>query len=320
MWRGCLLLITAFAAALYLEYQQIQALPFAGFVAALLALGVTLFLGSLQGLAEALRLREQPQTDISQWRDGAQIRIGGGLQPTGEAQHAPISNFPAVFCEYSGKTTEQRTVHVNMQTPHWRGMLATPCVLQTASAKLEVIGMPSLDEVPYTSYQGRQYGPQAAHHLASTAWQQAPEIATVSLGNLQQMFVEGRSAMPAHLINAAALDQLQMQIGQSSEADLLARLEMRNWQYGERIVPPGAAVTLVGTYRANPPGIDINHSVRTPEHVLYMGTANESATRQLGSTVIFIVVLGALTAAAHYVVHANAGALYLGVLRELGLP
>lgn len=319
MWRGCLLLVAGYAAMLYLEYQQIQALPFAWGLAVVLALGATLLLASLQGLVAALRLREQPQTDISQWVEGAQVRISGVLQPVGEALRAPISDQPVAYCVYSGKLTEPRDHNGHLQTPHWNGMLAAPCVLRTSAVKLQVIGMPSLAELPHIDYQGQQYAPRVAHHLATTDWQRAPEAITLALGRLQQMLVEGLSAMPAHLINTAALAQLQMQIGQSSEAELLARLEMRNWHYRECVVPPGAEVTLVGTYRASPPGIDINYSLRAPERGLFMGAAGERATKQLGSSVIFIVVWGALTAAAHFVVYADAGFRYLDAVRNLGL-
>jgi hypothetical protein len=319
MWRGCLGLIAIYATALYLEYQQIQALPFAGYVAGALALGVTLFLGSLHGLADALRLRTRPQTDLSQWREGEKIRVSGVLSPSGEPVRAPFSEQAALFCHYSGKARDDEPGDANMQPPHWRGMLAAPCVLRTSAAKLAVLGMPALREVPFSVYLGQPYTGRAAAHLANTAWQLAPDIATVAPKQLDRMFTEGFAAGPAHLINHAALERLQMRIGQSSEVELLAQLEAGKWQFGERVVPAGAEVTLVGTYRASPPAIDINYTVGTPDHLLYLGAASQTAARQLASTVIFIVILGGLTAAAHYDVYAQQGQWYRAALQGLGL-
>jgi hypothetical protein len=319
MWRGCLGLIAIYAAALYLEYQQIQALPFAGYVAGALALGITLFVGSLHGLADALRLRARPQTDISQWREGEKIRVSGVLSPIGEPVRAPFSEQAALFCHYSGKARDDEPANASMQPPHWRGMLGTACVLRTPAAKLAVLGLPSLREVPYTVYQGPPYTVRAAQHLANTAWQVAPDIATVAPKQLDRMFTEGFASGPSHLINPAALERLQMQICQSSEAELLARLEAGKWQFSECVVPAGAEVTLVGTYRASPPAIDINYTVGTPDHLLNLGAASQTAARQLASTVTFIVILGGLTAAAHYAVYAQQGQWYRAALQGLGL-
>lgn len=319
MWRGCLILIAVYAAVFYLEYQQIQSLPFAGPVAALLALGLTLFLGSLQGLANAMGLRSQPQTDVSQWRDGEPIRVSGVLQPAGEALQAPISDRAAVFCSYSGRTPENDFGAVNREPPYWRGIMAAPCVLRAHVAKLAVLGIPSLSEVPRTEFHGRQHYPRAAHHLATTAWEVAPAIAKVPLAELGEMFSKGAAGLPPHLINVAALERLQMQIGRSSEAELLAQLETREWRFAERVVPPGSEVTLVGHFRASPPAIDINYGVKTPEHALYLGAAGKTAAGQLRTTLIFIVILGGLTAAAHHAVYANEGAAFRAALQALEL-
>lgn len=267
----------------------------------------------------ALRLRHQPQTDMSQWQDGAQIRVEGVLQATGEPLRGPISHQPALFCNYFGNTSRAGPKHFNGQIPHWHGLLAASCELRTRSGRLQVMGVPSLNEVPISSYDAPQTLQNAALHLATTDWQQVPDLAELDLGSLQQQVMAGYGAMPTHLINRPALELLQMQVDQSSEADVLARLKMHRWRFGERLVAPGAAVTLVGTFRASPPGININTSVATPQHALYLGGADKNAGRQLTSNVIFMVVLATLTAAAHALVHTQQGALYLQGLRAVGL-
>jgi hypothetical protein len=319
MLRGCLFLILIYVVAVYLEYQSLKSLPFAGHVAAILALGVTLVLGSLQGLVQALRLRALPQTDIGQWRDGQQVRVAGVLHATGDALRAPISDRPALFCDYMGKARHVDYATTSREAPHWHGFLAAPCALRTSSTTLAVVGMPSLREVPQTLYQGSDRYPSAARHLARTDWQIAPELANVMSQAGGEKFSGGMAGLPQHLINHAALERLRMRIGESSEAELLEALGVDQWRFGERIAPPGAEVTLIGTYRANPPSIDINGSVSTPEHALHLGGAERTAARHLVATLIFIVVLAGITVAAHYAVYADDRLGYLSALRGLGL-
>ena len=273
----------------------------------------------MQGLVQALRLRALPETDIGQWHDGQQVRAAGALHATGEALRAPISDRPALFCDYMGKARHVDYATTSREVPHWHGLMAAPCALRTSSVVLTVLGMPSLREVPQTLYQGHDHYPSAARHLARTDWQPAPELASVMSSKAVQMFSGGLSDLPPHLINRAALERLKMRIGESSEAELLEALGVDQWRFGERIVPPDAEVTLIGTYRASPPSIDINGSASTSQHALQLGGAERTAARQLVATLLFVVVLAGMTAAAHYAVYADDSLRYLSALRGLGL-
>lgn len=319
MSRGCLILIVIYAVAVYLEYQLLQTLPFAGYVAALLALAITLLVGSVQGLAQSLALHARPETDISQWRDGQPIRLTGELQAIGDAPLAPISDRPAVFCAYTARMADDEIGNASRQVPHWRGLLAVPCRLRTDAATLGVLGIPSLREVPPSIFQGQEHYPRAARHLANTPWQTAPELATIRSAQFNEWVSEGFSGVPTHLINNAALECLRMQNGHVDESGLLERLKTNKWIFDERVVAPGAEVTLVGTYRANPPAIDINCAANTPAHALQLGSAKQTATRQLLSTVLFIALLSGLAAVAHYAVYARDHFWCLAALRGLGL-
>lgn len=319
MARGCLLWVVVYAVVWFLEHQQLQALPYATALATALALGVTLWLGSLQGLAQALRQRAQPPADPSQWRDGQPVRISGLVLPSEETARAPISGAPAVFCSYMGKMADNELAIASNQAPHWHGQVAVPCVLSTGTLRLPLLGIPSLRHLPQTVYRGRPHVVNAARHLAGTGWAVAPHVGQVDLADLAQAFEAGYAGLPAHLINTAALERLQMRIGRSTEAELLRQLEANDWHFGERVLPPGAEVTLEGTYQAMPPAIDIGYSARQAAHALHLGGAARTANRQLVTTLVFVVVLGLLTAAAHHAVYAQQGALYRSALQGLGL-
>ncbi|MFZ5484391.1 MAG: hypothetical protein ACOZB0_09185 [Pseudomonadota bacterium] len=317
MLRGCLALMLLYAVAVVLEYRWADALPFGGTVAVVLGLGVTLSLASVQGLAQAWRLRDRPQTDVSRWQDGQCIRISGTLVPTGPVPRAPFSERPAIYCAYAGRSHDNEVGDASRQVAHWRGQWAVPCALQTASAALAVLGVPALREVPETQFRGRAYLPQAARHLANTDWQVTPELA--DLPRVASMMSEGLAGLPAHVINRAALGALGLRIGETSEAELLDRIDPDHWLFSERVVEPATQVTLVGTYRAHPPAIDINLAAATSDHALHLGDAGQVARRHWRSTLGFVAVLGGLTLAAHYAVYGDNGAWYRAALRGLGL-
>lgn len=69
-------------------------------------------------------------------------------------------------------------------------------------------------------------------------------MSQVDLSRLGHTLDAGYAGLPKHLITSAALERLGMTIGQSTEAELLARLEAHGWQFGARLVAPGAEVTL----------------------------------------------------------------------------
>ena len=80
MAKGCLTLTGLFGLALVLERLALgeRGMPLPWLAAALLAASLTLALGSVQGVAQALRRRNAPESEPSRWRDGESVRIGGG--------------------------------------------------------------------------------------------------------------------------------------------------------------------------------------------------------------------------------------------------
>jgi hypothetical protein len=323
MVRGCLLLLITYGVAWVVEFRLLQALPFAAGLASVLALGVTLLLGSVQGLVDALKGLSSPQTHPSAWRDGQLVRVSGVIASLGPPVQAPFSRQAAVFCTYEGQMLDDQGHGVSREAPTFRGVLAVPCELQTGTQRLGLVGLPSLRELPQSICHGAPAIDHAAHHLAGTAWHTAPHLAEVGLSQLGQAFDDGIAGLPPHLISRAALEHLQMTVGRSTPTELRERLQDNAWQLSERVLPPGAKVTLVGTYRATgaeaAPALDIAYSVRKSQHALYRGGAASTARRQLRNTVLFIGVVGALTTAAHVVVHAQEGTLYRAALLELGL-
>lgn len=313
MVRGCLMMLALFAVVLALEWQAVAALdlPWRGALATLLALTATLALGSLQGIAQAWRQRGTPQDAPSTWREGALVRVQGTLQAAATTTPAPFSQRAAVYLDYGAWTADGVPSVRQAQQPHWRGFVAVPALLQTAGGAIPLRGMPPPRHWPEQQMAGEPGHTRAARHLASTAWQRAPDIALTPLDTLVDAGItqaQPGGGVSQHLMNAEAAELLGLTGGRPDEAALRRRLGERAWTFTERVVPPGALVTVVGTFHAQPRHLDVSLSPRHPEHALHLGAAAALARGQWRTTLVFALLLVALAAAAHALVHLDDGA------------
>lgn len=321
MWKGCLLLLVLFVAILYAEFELVQArgLPYPWVVASVLALSLSLALGAVQGVVQALQARARPETPRADWREGELIRVGGVVRATGPRVRMPFSGREVVFGWYEGLAGRPDLGDVNLLRPSWRGMMAASCVLETQGGRIALAGFPSLRNVSQQRFDDRAYVQQAARQLATTRWEIAPDVLPADYAQAEQAFAAERGALPLHLINRTALEHLEMAIGLTTEADLRERLGWLRWLYSERVLAPGDVVTVVGTYHANPPRIDIGHGIAGAQHGVFPSGAVGLASAQLRQTLVFALVLAAIAAVAHHVVYGSEGALYRSLLESLGL-
>ena len=311
-------LVTAVLAAEWWATGALQ-LPHRPVVAGLLAVLATLALGSLWGIARARRQRETPQDDPSHWRDGATVRVEGLLQAATSPVLAPFSGQAAVYLEYEARPSVARSEVEASWRARWNGLVATPAVLQTAAGALALRGMPRVRQWPRQVFQGEPHHASAARHLAATRWDAAPELSTLvrpgPLDAWPQPGPDGAAQM--HLMNRAALDALGVENGRYVEASLRERLAQRSWMYVEQLLPPGARVTAVGTYRASPRCIDVGHSLLQPDHGVHLGTAASVADGSWRWTLAFAGVLMVVATAAHLLVYLDGGAHLRSLLQTL---
>lgn len=313
MVRGCLMMLALFAVVLAVEWQAVAALdlPWRGPLATLLALAATLALGSLQGIAQAWRQRCTPQDAPSTWRDGAIVRVQGTLQASAPPTQAPFSQRSAVYLDYGAWTADAVPSVRHAQQPHWRGFVAVPALLQTTGGAIALRGMPPPRHWPEQQLADEPGRARAARHLASTAWQRAPDIALTPLDALVDAGItqaQPGGGVSQHLMNAEAADLLGLTGGRPNEDALRRRLGERAWTFTERVVPPGALVTVVGTFHAQPRHLDVSLSPQHPEHAVHLGAAAALAVGQWRTTLAFALVLMALAAAAHALVYLDDGA------------
>lgn len=321
MWKGCLLLVLLFVAIAYTEFELVQArdLPYPWVVAVVLALCLSLALGSVQGLVQAWRARSRPETSRADWREGELVRVGGVLKPIGQCVTVPFSGREVLIGWYEGLAARPDLGDVNLLRPRWRGMVAAPCVLETPGGRIALSGFPTLKHVSQQRFDDRAHVQQAARHLANTPWRVAPDIVSVDFAQAERAFAAEGGALPVHLINRTALDQLEMTIQVTTEAELRERLGRLRWLYSERVLAPGDVVTMVATYRSNPARLDIGHDVAGAQHAVFPGRAAALVSAQWRQALVFALVLALIAAAAHHVAYSSEGALYRSMLEFLRL-
>jgi hypothetical protein len=314
MWKSTLALLIVFSATLLLERQALheRALPFAGVVAVLLALSVTLALGSVQGILEAVRRKSSPETSPSGWKDGELIRVGGHLQGLGTTKRAPWTGREVLLYWYEAFARPDAQ-QAGANAPAFRGADAAPMELVTATQTLALVGVPNPRHLlPEASFQDDEKHAEAAQHLATTAWTTAPEIAQLSATSADA----GLSTVPLHLLNRSARLQLDVPADEArTPAHFLTMLRRGRWFYRERALQPGDEVTVTGTFREHPPRIDIG--MASAAHEVLPGLPARTASGNLVSTLAFAIALALIAMAAHYFVYGQASALYLQLFGHL---
>jgi len=312
MWRSGLLLIALFVAALLIERRLAtqHQLRFAWGIALVLATGVTLSVGSVQGVAQAWRGRRASPADPTSWRDGESVRVEGILRlrhTDRPPRTAPFTGRTAAYLEYGAFAPREAGGVSRVQRPHWRGVLAEPVDLDMPTLRMPLVGMPPVRYWPEEQVSGASWHDAAVRHLRATQW------ASESLGDradpgagfasFSVASADSAGRIEHHVMNIEAADVLGMRGGPLPTTDSLRRrIADRAWTFTERVVEPNVRVTVLGTYRSTPPRIDVGLSPLTPHHAVHVGAAAPLADREWRGTLLFALVLIALTVTAHVVV------------------
>ncbi|MCC6812524.1 MAG: hypothetical protein IT498_00615, partial [Rubrivivax sp.] len=155
MAKGCLTLTGLFGLALFLERLALgeRGMPLPWLAAALLAASLTLALGSVQGVAQALRRRNAPESEPSRWRDGESVRTGGRIEPSGPLLRTPLGGCDAVLVEYSiYRVPSQARIGGNPQArptpPSAKGLEMVPFRVRNAAGAIAIDGWASLAQFP----------------------------------------------------------------------------------------------------------------------------------------------------------------------------
>lgn len=345
MAKGCLLLLGLLSGALVVERAVVEGrgLPAPWLAATVLAASLTLAVGSVWGIVRVLRQRRLPQTGRDGWTDGAVVRTGGQVEPVGPLLRSPLGGREALVVEYSvSRTPSWARIGGSPQArptpPLACGLEAVPFRLRTASDTVAIEGCPSLNHFPEVDCGDSDGRARAARLLAAHTWR----VSTVDeVWRAARELLDGQeAALPLRLANPACVRALLAPAGEPSAgrwsespppdlegeaaaAAIHSRLCRHPWQLKERVLAPGADVTLVGIYRVSPPRIEVGSRLfgPDPDYGMRPGLPSANASRDAGTAAMFAAVLVGLAAAAHWAVYASGGSLYrafLDWLRQAG--
>lgn len=317
---GCIVWIVGFATVLLFEHDWLQRLPalppaLAGWpLAAALALGTTLAAGSLWGLASLLWKRPDgvPGPGVRKpWQDGQTVQVSGVLEAAGETLAAPFSRRRAVYLQYEADGRKTRDPwNDDWRGPRLTGVQHVPARLRVGTWYVELRGFPDPNGVDAETLDTTRVAAAAAAHVQRTRWLDTGW----PTGGFKGALTLFSGAQPGigpgagrHLMN----DEARTLLGgfSSNNPDTLPqRLSDSAWQFRERLWPPGQTFTASGTWRAQPPHLDIGYGPLAPTHSLRPGAAEALNRREAWHAAVFVLVLGAATVAAHAVLADQGGA------------
>jgi hypothetical protein len=292
--RGCLIPLAIFGAVYFFEKRHFDAqqLPFGGVAAGILAFVLMIAIGGLFEMPNTYRKWAGPPADLGSWKDGEIVRVSGRLKPVGQALKAPFSQRPAVAYEYYGYAWEPSYRDESIPSARMRGIALGPCELGLGGASIRVEGIAPLKAFTQDRFAAPGVGAAVREHVKRTRWS-VPSVFDTASWEANDIWTE--DARARHAQDPAQGD----------------------WRYEERIIPPFADVTIVGTYRANPPRIDIQRGIMTAEHEIGPRASNAGSTVGFALTVLFQVLAMIAGAAGLWLVHAGGGSRYRALLQSV---
>lgn len=309
--RGCLALAAILAASFLIERQLTVGadLPSPTIVAAILALSVTLTLGSAQGIRQAASQASAPQDAPHTWSDGALVRVEGIVEPAGAPAVAPFSDRAAVFVAYEGSAPELHDTGSTRSRPRFQGVVAAASVLRVGGEPLPLSGMPNSRGWGQAEFRGEPYASRAARHIAATDWSRTTDDLSLDPESVFDTFAGSArdGSVARHVMNKHAADALGIEMGATNESSIAIRLQERTWAFRERLIEPGTLVTAVATFRTSPRRLDIALAPGQAAHALHQGGAAPLAGRQLRTALTFAAVLAVITVVLHVVALADGG-------------
>jgi hypothetical protein len=321
--KGCILAIVALVGAYYAEtiFLDPLHLPFAGALAPILALGVTLSITGIYGLPQSLRDWKREVADIATWSDGDMVQVIGRLKAIGQPLKAPASQRDALLYEYN-ITSENNKPDPGEGAPSSKlwGLDACDCMIVTENGSVRVTGFSPLQKFDASTFGGEAYLPQTAKFILGRKWRSRPKLSWDIIANPALIVGNENGEWEGDVATEEAEVKLLKGLpdkGERGEAQLLNRLRGGNWVVEERIVPPFARVKLRGRYKKESQTLDINLSIKDAVSVIEPAGVEERPKSEKIPAIVNLALILAATIAAHYAVYNESGKIYVDFIKWL---
>lgn len=179
MKKGCLLWLlqlVALAGLYYLAFRGRIAPPADGLAALGGGLALTLAIGAFRNAWSARKGRALLDRTLTgaPFEDGQRIAAVGPIMALGAPIHAPFSGTPCAFCSWEishpslSRAKGSRTEGVK----DFGGFALTPCVVQTPTGNVRILGFPVLEGFPEEAQRGDAAFARARAYLQSAAFEE----------------------------------------------------------------------------------------------------------------------------------------------------
>lgn len=318
MKRGCALMLAALAALTLFElylFEQ-REIELSRWIAFLLAAALNLALSNFVWLLVSIRHAFAFSKPAHSWKDGMELGVSGKIVPLGQPLVAPISGTAAVVYEYK-------------VTPQVEG--ATACILEgegmCASAiqgrhgSLRIVGFPLLRQ-PMERARTEEGYDRFASYVAGTIWKEKVSSVSGSLAELRALLADDDGVVKNDRIVGTLPFEVPRGEASADSADLeesapddepepppqpltpeFFRDVLPPYDLMERTISMGAEVTALGTYRSNPPRLDVGAGLENVGYTIYLGGKSEVLGRLFRSSILSILFWGVLALGGHVAVY-----------------
>jgi hypothetical protein len=338
MKQGCLILLAITVIGFFGYQHLLEGTELSSIWGIPLALGIlaAMVAGNAQGILQALRHIRASKRNQAQWRDNDLIVISGRLQAQKTALVAPISGKSATIVEYELKRYFKSNNSTSSSTDY-RGCLMTPSTIQSSTAQVSIVGFPLLTHWGSESYEDPDSYKRLAKYLLenpSTTMPTNPLAAIAELNkvlkdddgdvkanyrvakatNLQEYARVQQDSSETEDLNDEPLPQdeldeedreLQGQIDQFKDSQdptekIIHFLRQQGYSLYETIIPNGAEITIMGSYRANKRQVDIGSGLSNINHGIHKGTLSQVLGKNLKKSIILTSIFACIFLGANY--------------------
>lgn len=316
MLISCLVLLLSLPLFYWLESRFLSGstLPFAGGLPWVLALQSTMALGSLDGIRQGIVNRRQARGGPGVWKDGEVVQLEGTLSTVGAPLVCPLIRKPCAAYQYTVTAARQES-----DGQKGYAMLMGHDMAQTrlnsAQGPIALSGFPQLDQFPAENADGESWNEAAAEWISTRKWQFRDDVLNPAL------LLAKREAgpLPADIVLCAAREEWVEEQGSNTAAAVKKRMATSINAWAFRRLPVGEKVTVKGTWRSEPPRLEVENEGLSLRHEVKPGGIAENAKSAWTQTIVWCVFTIGGTAAFHYAVFAENGALWRKVIESVVL-
>lgn len=291
---GCLLLLITLGGVFagYSKLLQESEFKDQWWIPGLLAFFAAMIVGSAHGLVIALKQKRASTKQRSEWNDGDLVVVSGNIQSLRSPIVAPFSGRACCILEYEIKLADTESAVV----PEYHGFMMSPCTIVTTQGGINLVGFPLLTKIASEDCIEDSCFSRAGEFIKNTKFQERESNPIALIKQLNEVITRLEGDIQAHF----RVKSPSIEVEEISATDITNELREIGLRIQETLIPPGAEVTVFGTYLANKQAIDIGGGLSNLNHKLELGKVGTVTGADIRKSLIGVLIAGAIFCAGNY--------------------